>query len=317
MMKVQGNVAVGFQGRRATVTVFLAAMLGLAGCAQMKALRSKVEGSPTSTANPSAAPAERSVQAADTEAVRETSLTAIVRGDLQQGHYAAGEKALRQYLRQHPGDRAALAMLRQLTGDPVQMLGTPSGTYVVKAGDSYGSLAARYLGDANLFLVLARYNDSTNPSVLRAGQTLRMPASAKGAMSQALAANGDDASSSDTLVVRPGVVSDTESPTTKAIRLQKESVALLGQGQKAQALARLGDALSLDPKLKPNGSEAASLRTQLLSSYHQRAIVLYRDQQLDPAIALWDQVLAIDPGYEPATIYRARALELKKRLMQL
>ncbi|WP_090451355.1 LysM domain-containing protein [Dyella sp. OK004] len=250
--------------------------------------------------------------------MRETSLTAIVRGDLQQGHYAAGEKALRQYLRQHPGDRAAQAMLRQLTGDPVQMLGALSRTYVVKTGDSYGSLAARYLGDASLFLVLARYNDSTQPSVLRAGQTLRIPASAKSVMSQGLAAaSGGEASSPDTLVVRSGAVPDTESPATKAIRLQKESVVLLGQGQKAQALAHLGDALSLDPKLKPSSSEAASLRTQLLSSYHQRAIVLYRDQQLDPAIALWDRVLAIDPGYEPATIYRTRALELKKRLTQL
>ena len=58
------------------------------------------------------------------------------------------------------------------------------------------------------------------------------------------------------------------------------------------------------------------MRQQLLSAYHQRAIVLYRDQKLDPAIALWDHVLAIDPSYEPAVIYRARALELKQRLKQ-
>ena len=54
----------------------------------------------------------------------------------------------------------------------------------------------------------------------------------------------------------------------------------------------------------------------LVATFHQRAIVLYRDQQLDPAIALWDRVLAIDPGYEPATVYRTRALELKQRLKQ-
>jgi hypothetical protein len=46
-------------------------------------------------------------------------------------------------------------------------------------------------------------------------------------------------------------------------------------------------------------------------------VVLYRDQKLDQAIALWDHVLAIDPGYERATIYRARAIELQHRLKQI
>ncbi|HTM29615.1 MAG TPA: LysM domain-containing protein, partial [Rhodanobacter sp.] len=59
-----------------------------------------------------------------------------------------------------------------------------------------------------------------------------------------------------------------------------------------------------------------ALRSQLLDSYHERAIVLYRDQQLDQAIVLWNRVLAIAPGYEPAVVYRARALELKQRLRQ-
>jgi len=67
----------------------------------------------------------------------------------------------------------------------------------------------------------------------------------------------------------------------------------------------------------PVGPQAAALREQLLASYHERAIVLYRDQQLDQAIALWDRILAINPNYEPAVIYRARALELKHRLKQI
>jgi hypothetical protein len=44
--------------------------------------------------------------------------------------------------------------------------------------------------------------------------------------------------------------------------------------------------------------------------------VLYRDQHLDEAIALWDRVLAIEPDFEPAVVYRARAVELKQRLKQ-
>ncbi|CAM5268990.1 LysM peptidoglycan-binding domain-containing protein [Rhodanobacter lindaniclasticus] len=236
------------------------------------------------------------------------SLAAIIDRQLQPGHYAEGERALRQYLQQHPGDRAAQGMLRQLTADPEQWLGGRSRAHVVQPGESWSTLADRYLGDANLFLILARYNHSTNPSLLRAGQTLRIPLSARGA-APATEAVSTRAASAD-----PGAVAD--SSVAKARRLQDESVSLLDQGHAQQALARMDEALAADPRLKPSGAEAAGLRSRLLDSYHERAVVLYRDQQLDKAIALWNRVLAIAPDYEPAIAYRARALELKQRLKQ-
>ena len=213
-------------------------------------------------------------------------------------------QALRRYLAQRPDDRAAQAMLRQLTVDPRQALGRASRTHVVQAGESWSTLAARHLGDASRFLVLARYNGSTDPSLLRVGDTVQLP--------QATAPTAD--------VVATGDAAPSPAPESTAVRarrLQAESLSLLAQGQRPQALARLDAALTLDPRLKPaSGKAAAALRKDVLAGYHQRAIVLYRDQQLDPAIALWDRVLAIDPGYEPATVYRTRALELKQRLKQ-
>jgi len=236
------------------------------------------------------------------------SLATIIDRQLQPGHYAEGEQALRQYLRQHPEDRAAQNMLRQLTADPEQWLGSRSREHVVKPGESYSTLAARYLGDASRFLILARYNHSTNPSLLRVGQTLRIPLSARGTSpaAEAVVAN----------VPAAEQASVTESSVAKARRLQGESVSLLGQGHTQQALARMDEALSVDPRLQPSGPEAAGLRSRLLDAYHERAVVLYRDQQLDNAIALWNHVLAIAPDYEPAIAYRARALELKQRLKQ-
>lgn len=234
------------------------------------------------------------------------SLAAIIDTQLQSGHYVGGERALRQYLKQHPGDRAAQGMLRQLTADPVHWLGSRWRAHVVQPGESYSTLADRFLGDANKFLILARYNGSTNPSLLRAGQMLRIPLSASGAS----AAAGTPA------VDAEATAPNAESGSAKAHRLQDESVSLLEQGHKDQALARLGEALAIDPRLQPAGAEAAALRSQLLDSYHERAIVLYRDQQLDQAIVLWNRVLAIAPGYEPALVYRARALEIKQRLKQ-
>ncbi|MDE2308113.1 MAG: LysM peptidoglycan-binding domain-containing protein [Xanthomonadaceae bacterium] len=279
----------------------LLAVLGVAGCAQFNALKAKVGAS-----RPSVVVTPPATAPAGTATTQEPSFTSIV-DELQLGHYAEGESALRQYLKQHPGDRPAQAMLRQLTADPRQMLGAPSGTYVVQAGDSYSSLAARYLGDPGLFLILARYNGSTNPSVLRLGETVRLPLSAK-----RLSLAPGTAASAAVPVAAPVA----ESAAVKARRLQKESLTLLGQGHKNQALARLDQALQVDPQLEPAGTGAAALRRQLLATYHQRAIVLYRDQHLDQAIALWDRVLAIDPHYEPAVIYRARALDLKARLKQ-
>lgn len=230
----------------------------------------------------------------------------IVNQQLQHGHYEAGERDLRTLLAAHPEDRAARAMLAQLTDDPERRLGPPGSVHVVQAGESYSTLAQHYLGDANLFLILARYNHSDNPSRLWAGQKLRLPAKGQrpGRTEFAVASSVEKA---------PAV----ESPAVLSQRLQRESLSLLASGRDTEALARLDRALADDPGLASDAGAAAPLRQQVVAGCHERAIVLYRDQRLTPAIALWDRVLAIEPGYEPAIAYRARALELQRRLKQL
>ncbi|TCI11485.1 LysM domain-containing protein [Dyella soli] len=252
---------------------------------------------------------------------------AIATNYLQHGHYAEGEQQLRQFLAKYPGDRSAQQLLRQLTAEPKSMLGASSRAYVAQPGDSYSTLAARYLGDSSLFLVLARYNGSTDPSTLKAGDALRLPtlgtraplpeaaSSKSGGASRNAASSAAAAAATPPAAAPEAAPAAAETPAARAQRLQAESDALLKQGQKIQALARLDQALNIDPHLKPTANQP--LREQLLASYHERAVVLYRDQKLDQAIALWDHVLAIDPGYERATIYRARAIELQHRLKQI
>ncbi len=305
---------------RVLLAMALLAMLGMTGCAQVNKLKSRVGEQLGPHRTTQSVPAAAVAQTGDSST---SSLATIVNDQLQHGRYAAGEQALRRYLSQHPGDRAARAMLRQLTTDPEQMLGHASRSYVVQADDSYSSLAGRYLGDPSLFLILARYNDSANPSVLRKGATVRLPLTAANSSTMpAASARGANVTQGAELKLTTALpddsspVTSSEIPAAKAKRLQQESVALLGQGHQQQALARLDEALLINPRLQSSGPEAASLRQQLVVSYHQRAIVLYRNQQLDPAISLWDHVLAIDPGYEPAVVYRARARELKQRLKQ-
>jgi tetratricopeptide (TPR) repeat protein len=302
-----------------SLQISLLAVLAVSGCAQMGRHKSRGDQpAPVSTAVIPAAPVA--------EPVRDLSLAEIIDDQLQRGHYAEGEQSLHHYLAQHPGDRPAKAMLRQLTANPERWLGRQSQAHVVQPGESYSSLAGRYLGDPGLFLILARYNHSTNPFLLRVGETVRLPSAASTSVSTAAgSADADgaahDAAAAATAGSAPTIAPDTapanESSPARAQRLQRESVALLDQGHKQQALDRLDEALSVDPQLKPGGSEALSLRKDLVTSFHQRAIVLYRDQRLDQAIALWDRVLAIDPKFEPAIVYRTRALELKHRLKQL
>jgi tetratricopeptide (TPR) repeat protein len=289
--------------RHALLLLLPMAMLAAAGCVPLSKHRAGV----SVQRYPSGA--EKSPVAAAPS--NPSSLAAIINEKIQHGRYAEGERALRQFLVEHPGDGAAQAMLYQLTVDPTQMLGSDARDYTVKSGESYSSLAARYLGDASLFVVLARYNGSHNPSNLRVGQTLRIPRSKPGEG----AVVSDTSPSSEMAAPHTEAITDA-SPAEKARLLQDESVSLFKEGRRQDALQCLDHALLIQPNLKSNGAIASSLRKQLVANYHEQAVVLYRDQKLDPAIALWDRVLAIDPGFEPAVIYRTRALELKQRLKQ-
>ena len=282
-------------------------LLALGGCAQLERLRHRGDHAPTTPAVAPPAPAAPAPVAAVEPPPAVRPLGKIINEDLQHGRYSEGEAALRAYLAAHPKDRLAQSMLRQLTADPQRTLGPVGSTHVVQAGESYSTLAKRYLGDARLFVILARYNHSTQPALLRAGEKLRLPASARQAGDAAAEAVG---------AAKPGQM-PAESPAARSQRLQRESLQLLGAGQETQALARLDAALAADPGLASDRAGAEALRQRVVASCHQRAIVLYRDQKLEPAIALWDRVLAVEPSYEPALAYRARALELQRRLKQL
>ena len=287
--------------------VWAVALLALGGCAQVAKYRDH-HGAVAERAPVSAGPAGAPVGLADN--ADRPSLATIIDRQLQHGHYREGAHQLRGYLKQHPNDRLARMLLQQTEADPRQWLGRASQPHLVEAGDSYSTLARRYLGDARLFVILARYNGSDDPSRLLAGQTVQVPANAVGMPppEDPVARLASPAPESAATAAPARVPSSSQ--------LQHESIVMLDAGQAAPALSRIDQALALDPGLNSADGDSDALRRQLIAACHQRAVVLYRDQQLDPAIALWDRVLMIDPGYEPAVAYRARAMELKRRLKQ-
>lgn len=278
--------------------VWLPMLLALGGCAQLQGLLHP----PPKVAPAPPAPPPAPVAAPAPPPVELHPLAWIVNRQLQRGHYEEGERYLRRYLEAHPDDRAAEDLLHQLTDDPRERLGPPAQVHEVQAGESFSTLARRYLGDGRQFLILARYNGSDDPSRLWVGQKVKLPKSRRGAVRPAAPAVAEASSGS---------------AAVRSQALQRESLSLLRAGRETQALAKLDDALKEDPGLASDRGAADALRQQLVSTCHERAIVLYRDQKLTPAIALWDRVLAIEPGYEPAIAYRARALELQRRLKQL
>lgn len=295
--------------RLAALALVLATLNGCAAWRKVRHMGAKVETTPAATAAarpdvPATVPVDGPVR----------PLSQIINEQLQHGHYDAARGELQAYLRVHPDSALARSMLQQVQADPRRWLGPAGAPHRVQPGESYGALAQRYLGDARLFVILARYNGAADPSRLQAGQTVQVPA-------RRPAAAPDEADSAATPPPSPSAAAadlgDSATPAQRSLALQREALDLLEAGRAQDALAPLDRALALDPGLHVGAGQAGDLRARLVSACHERAIVLYRDQQLEPAIALWDRVLTIDPGYEPAVAYRARAKELQRRLRKL
>lgn len=58
-------------------------------------------------------------------------------------------------------------------------------------------------------------------------------------------------------------------------------------------------------------------RNKVSEHYHQKALKLYRNQQLDEALMYWDRILSINPSDDLALVYKDRVRALKERLDSL
>jgi tetratricopeptide (TPR) repeat protein len=132
----------------------------LAGCAATE----KVVGAPTTVA---LSPREHVDRAA----------TLLSAGDPE-----AARLELAQALAQQPGDPRARKLLVQIDKDPVALLGSRYYAYRVRPGESLSQIAAKFLGDSQLFYALARYNGIAAPDTLEAGRALKIPGEPKRAV---------------------------------------------------------------------------------------------------------------------------------------
>ncbi len=120
------------------------------------------------------------------------------------------------------------------------------------------------------------------------------------------------------------ILSPAAQPLLDPGRRKLQSELLMAEGIRERRAGNLDRALSLfmeAAELNPDNSdlqsESANVRQVLVMQLHDQALVHYRDQQLDDAIGLWQQVHDLDPEFEPARVYLERARALKARLDEL
>ncbi|WP_407275643.1 LysM peptidoglycan-binding domain-containing protein [Halothiobacillus sp. DCM-1] len=319
------------------------------GCAQNPS--APVAATEQPAAPESAAPAEHP---AETTAAPLMPLKDIIRL-IENGQDDQARAALVTFLAKTPKNPQALLLQRQLTTDPRSMMGAHTEKYTIQNGDTLGGLAQKYFGNSLKFVALARYNHIQRSRDLRVGQVIEVPSVAVGAAAASSTATAEEPDARSAATVEPAAPADApsssstpavtpasappaapvpasverghrvaikpavpaEAPSEDAKALEQRGMSAYKKQHWEAAYTALSAAVAASPGIEPATSTLASLKPQLVRHYHEAALVDFRQQNLDQAIALWDKALAIDPTYEPALGYRARALELQRRLNQL
>lgn len=103
----------------------------------------------------------------------------------------------------------------------------------------------------------------------------------------------------------------------EAARLYQLGTDAVAAGESTKALDLFTQVLKLDPNHEGAKKQMANMKGDAIETIHRDALAEYNKQNLDKAIALWDSVLTMDPNHERAKLYRARAVELKEKLLRL
>lgn len=68
---------------------------------------------------------------------------------------------------------------------------------------------------------------------------------------------------------------------------------------------------------RTHGRKLEQLESALVEHYHDGAVSAWRDQKVERSIDLWERVVRIDPGFEPAVRYLERARRVRTELQAL
>jgi len=232
------------------------------------------------------------------------ALTLLARGE---PNAARAELAL--YLDQQPGSRVARDLLRQIDTPASQYFPPEYEEVTLGSGDSLSSLSKQYLGSVYKFHALAKYNGITEPQRIRLGQRIRIPLtdSAKSAF-----ASGDS-----TPAPAPAEEADMPEPEMMPEPVEPMVAEELPEPEPEEPEPVIEEAPEPAAVPEPEAPRFSAAELAEIESLHKEALNAYRRQNLDKAIGLWDEVLALDPEHENARLYRSQAISLKKKLSNL
>jgi hypothetical protein len=100
---------------------------------------------------------------------------AVIYDLLNQGRVDPARIEIARLMSDYPDDKTGPDLLRQIEQDPKTLYGADSFAYEARPGDTFASLASRFLGAGSRFYGLARYNGVAIPSALTPGQTVMIP----------------------------------------------------------------------------------------------------------------------------------------------
>jgi tetratricopeptide (TPR) repeat protein len=236
---------------------------------------------------------------------------------LEMGNEAQALADLQRALSLDANHKTATTLKRQISDDPLAMLGRESFIYVVRPNDSLSTIAGRFLGDVYLFYALARYNNIAVPRQLAAGQSIKVPGKAPPAPAVALPPAPAPAPQIVAVVTAPATVPVGPpalplSPGELALRAGEAAE----QAQELErALVEYRKAAQLDqPAAQPR---AGRVQRVLVDRYSLAAHKAFLGQDLEGAIRGWSQVLRVDPGNERAQLELQRCKDLRERVAQL
>jgi hypothetical protein len=195
---------------------------------------------------------------------------------LGSGKKAEARAEVVQALVEQPGNPAARSLLGQIDINPKVLLGEKSYPYVVKPGDTFSGLADRLLGDRLMFYALARYNGLDRAADLEVGRTLRIPGAPKRA--------------------------PTPPPATSPPVQHRPAPAAPPAAAPAPAPA---------PALRP---AAPVLDRERASQYRGAGLRKMNTGEIDAAVMLLQQALALDPGSRLIQNDLARARRIQATL---
>ncbi|SEL36343.1 Tetratricopeptide repeat-containing protein [Roseateles sp. YR242] len=228
-------------------------------------------------------------------------------------------------------NKLANSLMRQITGDPAQMLGRESFSYTVRPNDTLSRIAGRFMGDIYSFYILARYNDIKVPSRVAGGQVLRIPGKAPppGSLDPQPAPRGRNTPAPAPVVAPPPAVQAPAPVAAPAPAPSPAPAPELSPGEKAMRnaeswersnrLDRALDEYKRAASLEQPGAQAKvdAVRKKLIDRYTLAARTAFAKQDLAGSIKAWDNVLELDPNNELAKLERQKAVALKAKVDQL